>query len=66
MLNLIKKLLNLNFYTSPLDLFLKKYDEEHPHLSASQRREKEKYQRVYNLRDKPSTSNDRPSFWSQF
>lgn len=41
----------LKNYVSSLDKFLQKWDEEHPRLSQSQLKEKEKYARIYYLRD---------------
>jgi len=40
-------LLNLEFYTSPLDLFLEKFRKEHPKLSDSQRREQQKHADIH-------------------
>jgi len=37
-------------YVSPLDLFLKQYDETHPR-TKTQRKEVEKYRRQHQLRD---------------
>ena len=42
-------------YVSPLDEFLNQFDQEHPKLSKSQQKEKEKYARIYRLRDQVST-----------
>lgn len=42
----IKKLLNLTYYTSELDKFLSEFTVKHPKLSASQRQEMEKHQRI--------------------
>ncbi len=62
----LKKLLNLEEYTSSLDHFLADFDRTHPHLTASQRKENEKYQRIFHLRDKPIISNKHPGFWEKF
>jgi len=48
---MIKKFLNLNFYESPLDIFLSDFDKTHPRLSEAQQAEKEKYDRISRLRD---------------
>ena len=64
-MNIIKKFLNLTYYTSELDRFLFEYDQKHPKLSAAQRAEKEKYDRIYALRDKPSEVRSE-EFWDNF
>lgn len=38
-------------YVSELDQFLQAFDRAHPELSASQRRERDKYRHLYQLRD---------------
>lgn len=38
-------------YVSEIDQFLESYDVAHPDLSASQRRERDKYRHIYRLRD---------------
>jgi GH35 family endo-1,4-beta-xylanase len=65
MLN-IKNLLGLNYYVSELDQFLEAYEKAHPKLSSSQRQEKEKYARIYELRDKASENPSKKSLWDQF
>lgn len=63
----IREFLNLNFYTSIVDLFLNEFDKKHTKLSASQRAEQEKYARIYQLRDHPQpTTSDKTRFWNQF
>ncbi len=66
MINL-KKFLNLEFYTSPLDLFLEKYKQEHPEQSESQRKEKQKYTRIFKMRDQanPDTAHSN-KIWDKF
>lgn len=49
----LKALLGLETYVSELDQFLTHLDREYPKLSLSQRKEKEKYNRIYQLRDNP-------------
>lgn len=51
----IKTFLGLNYYTSELDEFLTQFNRQHKHLSRSQMQEKEKYARIYQLRDKTET-----------
>lgn len=41
----------LTNYVSPIDKFLNRFDEEHPQLSKSQKKEIAKYKRIYALRD---------------
>lgn len=38
-------------YVSPMDQFINQFDNEHPALSKAQLKEKEKYARIYYLRD---------------
>jgi hypothetical protein len=49
----IKAFLGFVNYRSPLDEFLADYDQVHPMISASQRKEIEKYARIDALRDHP-------------
>mgnify|MGYP003646867451 CR=1 FL=1 len=58
------RLLNLEFYTSPIDLFLEKFSKEHPDLSASQRREKEKYAHIFNQGD--NVTDKTSKIWDKF
>lgn len=52
MLTVIKKLFSKKSgYISQIDIFLQKWDKTHP-KSRSQRVEFEKYQKIYQLRDK--------------
>lgn len=66
MLN-IKEFLNLNYYISALDRFLNDYRHQHPKLSASQQQEKSKYERLYALRDKPTSHHpSQATIWDKF
>lgn len=49
-MQLLKNFLNLTYYTSEIDDFLAEFDKTHPKLSTSQRKEIEKYTRIYKLR----------------
>jgi hypothetical protein len=63
----IKDFLNLNYYTSEADQFLAEFDKRHKKLSASQRAEIEKYERIYRLRDhaeQPATP--KTKLWEKF
>ena len=63
----IKQFLNLTYYTSKLDLFLSAFDQAHPRLSASQRAEKEKYDRINKLRDHQSAEvQSKNTLWEKF
>jgi hypothetical protein len=63
----IKKFLNLEFYTSPLDLFLAKLRKTHPNLSASQRREKDKYADIFHQGDHTHTDAvKKDKLWDKF
>lgn len=53
----------LRHYVSPLDQFLAEFDKYHPGLSKSQKREVDKYRRIYRLRDEakqPVSNNKLP------
>lgn len=66
MINL-KEFLGLGYYTSELDEFLENFDKNHPNLSAAQRAEAEKYQRIYRLRDNANATDPKKStFWDKF
>lgn len=67
MLNKLKKFLNLDYYISGLDQFLFKLRQQRQ-LSVSQRAEKQKYSRIYALRDQASTptSSEKKGIWSKF
>ncbi len=45
-------------YVSPIDHFLNRFDETHPKLTRSQKKEIAKYQRIYALRDNPDQSDE--------
>jgi hypothetical protein len=63
----LKEFFGLNIYISALDQFLIHFDGEHPKLSASQRKEKEKYARIYKLRDDKNASlPPKEEFWDKF
>lgn len=64
---LFSKLLNLDFYVSPLDNFLNEYNHSHKELSKSQRKEVNKYARVMELRDNPQAKDTtKANFWDKF
>ncbi len=63
----IKKLLNLEFYTSPLDLFLASLRRKQKTFSASERAERDKYARIFRLRDgKPEPKPEKTRLWDKF
>lgn len=62
----IKSLLGLDYYTSPLDEFLKEFDSKNHKLSASQRKEIKKYSRIYKLRNDKNYSEPKNQFWDKF
>ena len=62
----IKEFLGLAYYTSELDQFLSAFDKKNTKLSASQRQEKEKYERIYQLRDNPREQEPKTTFWDNF
>jgi hypothetical protein len=65
----IKDFLGLAYYTSELDQFLKYIDRQNPklsELSESQRKEKEKYAHIFQLRDDPNQPEAAEKFWVNF
>lgn len=67
MLKMLRNWLNLNFFVSPLDQFLAGFDKTHPRKSASQRKEIEKYEQIYRLRDNPNARQQAPeTLWDKF
>jgi hypothetical protein len=62
----IKKWLGLTFYISQLDQFLTGFDKNHQKLSPSQKKEKEKYARIHDLRDHPTPVKTTHHFWDAF
>ena len=63
---IIQKFLNLDYFVSELDAFLIAFDKANPKLSASQQKEKEKFARIYKLRDDPDQSETPITKWDQF
>lgn len=53
-------------FVSDIDIFLKKFDQEHPERSASQKREIEKYRKIFAMRDRPQPQPDKRVLWDQF
>lgn len=63
----IKKFLGLEYYTSPLDLFLDAFRKKHPQPTKSQQAEIEKYDRVFELRDGTTLpAKQHEKFWDKF
>lgn len=62
----IREFLGLSYYTSGLDDFLAEFDKTHHKMSASQRKEIEKHNRIYNLRDNPAPQEEKDTFWDKF
>jgi succinate dehydrogenase flavin-adding protein (antitoxin of CptAB toxin-antitoxin module) len=64
----IKAFLGLTNYISELDQFLTGFDHKHTNLTHSQRKEKEKYNRIFQLRDNPlaNQSEQTEKFWDKF
>ncbi len=62
----IRKFLGLSYYTSSLDEFLSEFDKSHQKLSASQRKEIGKYERIYALRDNPDQIESQETIWDKF
>jgi hypothetical protein len=54
-------------YVSGLDKFLNKFDKDHPQLSKSQQKERDKYERIYRLRDSDEKQvEDGKKLWEGF
>lgn len=62
----LKEFLNLGYYVSKLDQFLAEYDRAHPKLSPSQQAEKEKYDRIFKLRDDAKAVPSKTVLWDKF
>lgn len=65
-MQIIKTILGLDFYISELDQFLAELEKTYPKLSASQRAEKEKYARIYYLRDHAERKEVKKNMWEEF
>ena len=67
MINKIRAFLGLNYYTSELDQFISDFRHDRGHLSASQRKEVEKYNQLNKTRDNPDAVQiTKKSFWDKF
>jgi hypothetical protein len=64
--NFIKSFFKTNKYVIPLDQFLKDFSKSNPRLSKSQQFEREKYKRIYQLRDNKITVAAKTSLWDKF
>lgn len=62
----IREFLGLSYYSSELDNFLSEFDKKHQKMSASQCKEKQKYARVYALRDNPNQPESKETIWDKF
>ncbi|MBX3708380.1 MAG: hypothetical protein KIT56_01970 [Gammaproteobacteria bacterium] len=62
----IREFLGLTYYTSTLDEFLNEFDRNNHQISESQKKEIEKYSRIYALRDHSSSSDSKKIFWDNF
>jgi hypothetical protein len=58
--------LGLDYYISALDQFLTHFDNENQTLSPSQRLERDKYKRIYQLRDHSDVPPPKKGFWENF
>jgi hypothetical protein len=56
----------LRHYVSDIDLLLENFDKEHPEVSESQRKEIEKYHRIYFLRDTANRLESPKKLWEGF
>lgn len=62
----LREFLGLSYFVSALDQFLKAFNRKKTTLSASQRKEVEKYKRIYQLRDDPNAPAPKRTFWDKF
>lgn len=53
-------------FVSDIDLFLEKFDREHPQRSASQKREEDKYRKIFAMRDRKQPQPDKRVLWERF
>lgn len=56
----------LTNYVSAIDKLMETFDQEHPGLSLSQKKEKEKYARIYYLRDVEDRPDVSSKIWEDF
>lgn len=56
----------LKAYISEIDLFIEQFDKEHPKLSYSQQKERDKYLKIYTLRDNSDRQINTQSLWEGF
>lgn len=62
----LKSFFKAPHYVSGLDQFLKNFDKSRSRLSKSQRFERDKYQRIYQLRDNKITVKQSKQLWDKF
>lgn len=62
----MSKFPKLNNFVSEIDQFLQSLYKQKPALSLSQKKEKEKYARIYFLRDVPERLNKPNTLWDEF
>ena len=56
----------LTNYVSEIDQFLQQFDQTHPEKSLSQKKEIDKYQHVYSLRDTAEPPSSKKILWEDF
>jgi hypothetical protein len=56
----------LSNYVSEIDQFMQAFDQSNPEISASQKKEISKYQRIYFLRDTKDRPQISQTLWDQF
>ena len=66
MLARLKSWLGLDFYTSPLDLFLAQLNAPRRHLTKAEQQEVDKHRRLADARDKPIAPRQKPAHWDAF
>lgn len=53
-------------YVSEIDQDLQNFDKQHPLLSQSQQKDREKYARIYSLRDNAEQPKQSKTLWEAF
>ncbi|MDR3490484.1 MAG: hypothetical protein P4M12_00410 [Gammaproteobacteria bacterium] len=56
----------LTNYVSEIDQLLQNFTKEHTELSASQKKEKAKHDRIYKLRDSVERQTESTQLWEKF
>lgn len=66
MIKKIREFLGLTFFTSHIDQFLAQLNQKYRKLSASQKTEADKYQRIFQMRDTNVADTHKQPMWDKF